>query len=435
MALWKSARLRFTGSIVNGAAADPEGGPASGLLRQVMQADRGRLMAALIGGLGRFDLAEDALSDALEAALVHWGRSGLPDNPQGWLLRVARRKAIDLIRREKRFGDRVADLARLAAMEQDALADDVSDIPDDRLRLVFTCCHPALEPKSRVALTLRTLGGLTTGEIARAFLDTEATMGQRLSRAKAKIAAAGIPFAIPQADQLAERLGSVLAVIYLIFNEGYSASAGDQPIRVDLCEEAIFLGSMLDVLMPKAPEVMGLQSLMLTTHARRAARVVGGRVIGLDHQNRCDWDRAMIAAGLGLLDQALLLLAPGPYQIKAAISALHVQAQNYGATDWRQMILLYDALLRLEPSPVVRLNRAVVLAEAGGGVPVALAELLELAADLDQYQPFHAAKAELLGRNGDMAGAALAYDRAINLSRTEAERSFLAARRAARIGV
>ncbi|NUB43257.1 RNA polymerase [Fertoebacter nigrum] len=392
-------------------------------LEAVMRNDRGRLTAALIARLRDFQLAEEVLQEAAVSALTHWGRSGLPSSPQGWLLRVALRRAIDRLRSGQRDARRAADLAVLAADE----ADDTEPhmIADDRLRLIFTCCHPALEPKTRVALTLRTLGGLTTVEIAGAFLDDPTAMGQRLSRAKAKIAAAGIPFAIPAPEDWAERLQSVLVVVYLIFNQGYSANPGPQPLRRDLCEEAIFLARMLDALRPGEAETEGLLALLLLTHSRHAARHMAGVSVPLAQQDRALWDAPMIAEGLALLDRAMERRAPGPFQIKAAIGALHAAP---GVTDWPQIALLYDSLLRMEPTPVIRLHRAVALAEAGALEPALL--LLEpLARELDDYQPFHAARADLLARAGRIAAALTAYDQAIALAGSAADASFLGIRR------
>ena len=398
-----------------------------GAVDRAAREDRGRLLAALIAGLRDFQLAEDALQDAMEAALIHWVR-GVPNDPRAWLLRVARRKAIDRIRRAGRWRDRAGELAALAEADQAAASDPPPEIPDERLRLIFTCCHPALEPKSRVALTLRTLGGLTTGEIAAAFLDREETMGQRLSRAKAKIAKAGIPFAVPGPEDWSQRLNSVLTVIYLVFNEGYRASSGGGFLRVDLCEEAIWLARMLAGLVPDEAEVTGLLSLMLTTHARRAARLDrSGAMVALDAQDRGLWDRAMVAEGLTLLDRAMARRAPGPFQIKAAISALHAEAERPQATDWRQMVLLYDALLAHEPTAVVRLNRAVALAEAGS-LAAALREIEAIRAELESYQPYHAARADLLARAGQGQAARDAYATAIALTRSEEERRFLKGR-------
>jgi RNA polymerase sigma-70 factor (ECF subfamily) len=402
--------------------------PVDATLSRLIADDHGRILAALIGQLRDFQLAEDCLQDACASALEHWHRSGIPRSPRGWILTTARRKAIDRLRRHataRRIGAEYEYLLHLDQSEPDE--DPV--ISDERLRLIFTCCHPALDPKSRVALTLRTLGGLTTPEIARAFLDSESTMGQRLSRAKAKIAAAGIPFAVPDPEMWPERLQSVLTVIYLIFNEGCSADPGDAPPRVDLCGEAIYLGRMLVELRPDESEALGLLSLMLTTHARRPARFdPQGVMIPLAGQNRDLWDRGLIGQGLAALDDGLRQFSPGPFQIKAAMSALHVRAARHAETDWRQMLLLYDALLVHEPSVVVRLNRAVAQAEAGG-LTAALAELAAIEADLAGYQPFFAAKADLLARAGQIAGARAAYDRAIALSGSRAEQQFLAGRR------
>jgi RNA polymerase sigma factor (sigma-70 family) len=402
--------------------------PVAAAIAAVVRSDRGRLLSALIARLRNFQLAEDSLQDALESALRHWGRAGLPASPQAWLLRVAQRKAIDRLRAAARDGRRTADLTLLALDEAAETAPE--DIPDDRLRLIFTCCHPALDPKSRVALTLRTLGGLTTAEIARAFLDREPAMGQRLSRAKAKIEAAGIPFAVPGPDLWAERLDSVLTTIYLIFNEGYSASSGAVPLRGDLCEEAVFLARLLIFLRPKEAETEGLLALMLLTHARRAARIAQGALVPLEAQDRRLWDAAMIAEGLALLDRAMARHAPGPFQIKAAIAALHVQPEPGGGTDWRQIALLYDSLLRMEPTPVVRLNRAVALAESGV-LPAALREIEALGAALDDYPQFHAARADLLRRLARGPESDAAYDRAIALAPTSADAAFLRARRSA----
>jgi len=397
-------------------------------LDALMRADRGRLLAALIARLRDFQLAEEALQEAAASAIVHWGRSGLPHSPQGWLLRVARRKAIDRIRKQGRFRARLPDLEALALADQQDAAELPPDIPDERLRLIFTCCHPAIEPKSQVALTLRLLGGMDTAAIARAFLDVEATMGQRLSRAKAKIAAAGIPFAVPGPELWTARMGSVLAVIYLIFNAGNGEPS--QNGQTDLCAEAIWLGRMLADLAPDDPEVLGLLSLMLSTQARFAARYdPTGDLVTLDQQDRGLWDAIMVAEALALLDQAMLARAGGPYQIKAAISALHVAAPDHASTDWTQMLGLYDALLRHEPTDVVRLNRAVVLSR-GGDLAVALRVLEQLGARLARYQPYHAARADLLARIGAQVAAGDAYQSAIDLSQSASERRWLRAQQA-----
>ena len=394
--------------------------PVAAALAGVMQADRGRILSALVARTGDFQLAEDALQEALAAALLHWTRADIPQNPMAWLIRVAFRKAIDRLRSAARDSRTAAALAVLA---HDEAEDEAEDIPDERLRLIFTCCHPALEPKSQVALTLRTLGGLSTAEIARAFLDTEATMGQRLTRAKAKIAAAGIAFAVPGPDLWAERLASVLAVIYLIFNAGYTADPAEPG---DLCSEAIFLARLLAALRPGDAEIEGCLALLLITHARHAARIdADGATVALADQNRQLWDYSAIAEGLSLITQAMARRAPGPYQIKAAIAACHVRGTT---PDWAQIVLLYGSLLRHEPTPVVQLNRAVALAE-NGQLPAALDLLSSLAGVLDAYQPFHATMAELLARNGNQPEAGAAYDKAIDLSVTAPERAFLAHKR------
>ena len=400
---------------------------AAPILEAIHRHERGRILAALMAELRDLDLAEEALSEAMESALVHWGRAGVPDRPGAWLLTAARRKVIDRWRRAARLAARAPDLRLLAEADAAAREEPAPEIPDERLRLIFTCCHPALEAKTRVALTLRTLGGLTTAEIARAFLDTEPAMGQRLSRAKAKIREAGIPFAVPGPGDWAARLGSVLAVLYLIFNEGYAVTAGAAPLRVDLSAEAIYLARMLDQLRPDEPEVLGLLALMLITDARRAARLgPDGALVALDRQDRRLWDQAGIAEGEALVDRAMALRAPGPFQIKAAIAALHTAP----AIDRRQIFLLYDSLLRFEPTPVVRLNRAVALAETGEAA-AALALVEALRVDLHSYQPFHAALAELRARAGQGAGAAEAYGEAIARSGNAAERAFLRTRLAA----
>lgn len=400
------------------------------LIAKVMAKDRGRLLAALVGALNDFDLAEEALSEAVEAALIHWGRSGPPQKPQNWLLTAARRKAIDKIRRAKNFQGRKADLTLLAQADQDDASEPPPDIPDERLRLIFTCCHPALEPKTRVALTLHTLGGLSTSEIARAFLDKETTMGQRLSRAKAKIRDAGIPYDVPGPELWSERLHSVLTVVYLIFNEGYAAGdAGEELIRVSLCDEAIYLARMLNKLRPEQAETLGLLSLLLLTHARRHARISkAAGFIALEQQDRGLWDRALIDEGQAFLDQAMALHLPGPYQIKAAIAALHTEATSYDTTDWCQIVMLFDALLRMEPTPVIRLNRASALADAGG-IEAAMTEIDRLRDDLEGYQPYYATRADILMRMQRHGEAIKAYDRAIELSGNQPERVFLVRRK------
>lgn len=398
-------------------------------IEKMMREDRGRLLAALIRTLNDFDLAEDALSDAVERALVHWARSGLPDRPDAWLLQVARRAAIDRIRKGQRLAARATDIARLMEEDQDTRMADAQDIPDERLRLIFTCCHPALEEKTRVALTLRTVGGLTTREIARAFLDSEKAMGQRLSRAKAKIGAAGIAFAVPEKSEWDARLSPVLTVIYLIFNEGWTAGSGEALIRKNLCDEAIWLARLMTRLAPNEPEIEGLLSLMLLAFARGDARAdATGAMVPLDQQDRALWNRALIDEGLALLDIAMARHLPGPFQIQAAISALHVSAPRPEDTDWAQILLLYVRLEALAPSPVVSLNRIVALAETGK-LAAARRALETLAPQLDTYQPFHAACADLAKRAGDKSAALQAYDAAIDLSTSESERDWLRAQK------
>ena len=405
----------------------PENGTA-GLVAQVMRDDGGRLLAGLIRRLGDFQLAEDSLQDAAESALVHWARNGPPRAPAGWLLQVARRKAIDRLRRAANFRAKQAQYAQLLDLEaQEPDFEDDDGIPDERLRLIFTCCHPALDEPVRVALTLRTLGGLTTGEIASAFVVGEEAMAQRLVRARRKIAAAGIPYEVPDATQWPGRLDAVLTVLYLIFNEGYAA-AGETYIRTDLCEEAIRLARILDALRTGEPETEGLLALMLLTHARRAARLDGnGAMIALEDQDRTLWDSAAIAEGLALAETALRRGRPGPFQIQAAIAALHAEASAAQETDWPQIALLYGELGRLRNNPVSELNRIAALSHTQGAGR-ALEQLDALREPLGGYQPFHALEADLLRRAGDRRGAAASYARAIALARNPAERAFLQAR-------
>jgi RNA polymerase sigma-70 factor (ECF subfamily) len=397
-------------------------------IEELMRVDRGRLLAALIRNLGDFDLAEDALSDAVERALVHWARSGLPDRPDAWLLQVARRAAIDRIRKGQRLAARAPDITRLMEEDQENRMADAQEIPDERLRLIFTCCHPALEEKTRVALTLRTVGGLTTREIARAFLDSEPAMGQRLSRAKAKIGAAAIPYVVPEKSDWDVRLNPVLTVIYLIFNAGWTAGASDALSRRTLCDEAIWLARLMTHLAPDEPEIEGLLALMLLAHARADARAdVRGVMVPLDQQDRSLWDQNLIAEGLALLDTAMARHLPGPFQIQAAISALHVRARSAKGTDWAQILLLYARLEALAPSPVVSLNRIVALAETGKLAPARRA-LEALESQLTGYQPYHAACADLAKRVGDKEAAHKAYETAIELSTSEGERDWLRAK-------
>jgi RNA polymerase sigma factor (sigma-70 family) len=393
----------------------------SATLSDLIRVDKGRLLSALIAKFRSFDLAEDALQEALASAHLHWGRSGVPHNPRGWLYAAASRKAIDRIRKSQRDAKLVTDMTPFA---QEVDTRDVEEIPDNRLRLIFTCCHPALEPKSAVALTLRTLGGLTTTEIARAFLDNETTLGQRLSRAKAKIAKAGIAYEVPGLDAWDERLKSVLSVIYLIFNEGYFASSGEIPLRRALCDEAIFLARLINQLRPDEPEVLGLLALMLFTHARHRARIDGAGVVPLEAQDRLLWDQTAVTNAHVLLDHAISLGVRGPYQIQAAIAALHCQS---GDKDWHQIALLYQSLYQLDPNPVVALNFAVAVAEAGD-LAIAMAYLAKLEPELSAYQPFYAAKADLLARSGDVESARAAYDAAIAMATNQADAQFLNAK-------
>ena len=394
------------------------------------------VLATLIRHVGDFQLAEDAVQDAFASAVATWPRDGVPDNPGAWITTTARRKAIDRLRRNRSVADRtdrLAELARLRAQEHPSDDEEETVIGDDRLRLIFTCCHPALALPARVARTLRMLGGLTTGEIARAFLVTEPTMGQRISRAKRKIADAHIAYRIPPDEELPDRLRGVLGVVYLIFNEGYGAAEGERLVRGELCGEAIRLGRLLAKLMPDDPEVAGLLALMLLHDARRGARVdEDGRYVSLEEQDRARWDAGRIGEGLTTLDGAMRRRRPGPYQVQAAIAALHVQAPSPEETDWAQIAALYETLGRLAPSPVVEVNRAVAVAFSVG--PGAGLELLApLLADdgLAGYQPLHAAHAELLRRAGDAAGAARAYEQAIALSANAVERADLERRLAA----
>jgi RNA polymerase sigma-70 factor (ECF subfamily) len=395
--------------------------------------ERAIVLATLIRQVGDFQLAEDAVQDAFEAAVTVWRRDGVPDNPGAWITAAARRRAIDRLRRNRSVADRaerLAELTRLDAQHEEPSMDDESTIVDDRLRLVFTCCHPALEMPARVALTLRALGGLTTGEIARAFLVAEPTMGKRIVRAKRKIANAHIPYRVPADEELPDRLRGVLRVVYLIFNEGYAAAEGDRLVRGELCDEAIRLGRLLCRLMPDDAEVWGLLALMLLHDARRAARVdPSGRYVALDAQDRSLWDEDRIRDGLAMLERAVRLRAPGEYQLQAAITALQIQAPSAEATDWAQIAELYGALGALNPSPVIELNRAVAVGLAAGpDAGLALLEPLLGEPALERYQPLHAAHAELLSRAGDAAGAARAYERAIALTANAVEREELTRR-------
>ena len=386
-----------------------------------------RIFATLVRLLGDFDVAEEALHDAFRTALERWPRDGVPAQPRAWLVSTGRFKAIDGLRRRARFRplDDVADEVENIA-DESVRFDDDDAIEDDRLRLVFTCCHPALSPDAQVAMTLREVCGLTTEAVAQAFLTPAATLAQRIVRAKAKIRAARIPYAVPAPAELPARLDSVLRVIYLVFNEGYSASSGDALTRVDLSAEAIRLGRLLVALLPE-PEALGLLALMLLHESRRDARVSDdGDIVLLDAQDRSRWDRDLIAEGTKLLGDALASRRIGPYTLQAAIASVHASAAQAEATDWRQIVALYELLLRIEPSPVVELNRAVAVAMRDGpSEGLALIDALLARGELSDYHLIHAARADLARRLGDTVAARTSYERALALARQQPERRFL----------
>jgi RNA polymerase sigma-70 factor (ECF subfamily) len=388
-------------------------------------AESGRILATLIRLVGDFDLAEDVMHDAFAAALAKWPQDGVPENPPSWLISTGRFKAIDVLRRRARFDasqDKIAD--ELEAATRDGAPDE--SVEDDRLRLIFTCCHPALAPEGRAALTLREVCGLTTEEIARAFLTTPPTLAQRIVRAKAKIRDERLPYQVPTPEELPYRLGPVLQVIYLVFNEGYSASSGNSVTRADLSAEAIRLGRLLVELLPE-PEVIGLLALMLLQESRRAARSSAtGELILLEHQDRSLWDHGHIAEGLKLVEQALRSRRFGPYTLQAAIAAVHSEATDAESTDWRQIVALYSVLARAEPSPVIELNRAVAVAmHEGPEAGLALIDALFARGELTDYHLAHSARADLCRRLGRAAEARSAYEKALVLTQQEPERRFL----------
>ena len=405
-------------------------------VQAAFRAERGAVLAALIREVGDFALAEDAVQDAFEAALRAWPRDGVPARPGAWLTVSARRKTIDRLRRAgatARRAERLAALLRIDTAGEEDEVEERSAIPDDRLRLLFTCCHPALGLEAREALTLRALGGLTTGEIARAFLVAEPTMGKRIVRAKAKIADAGIPYRVPPAEELPERLRGVLRVLYLIFNEGYARTEGDGLLRPDLCAEAIRLADLLTELMPDEAEAWALLALMLLHDGRAAARTdPAGRFVALGDQDRSRWDKAALARGRAALARSVRLGPPGPYALQAAITALHVEAPDPEETDWVQVAALYARLAQLDPSPVVALNHAAAVGFAAGPkAGLALIEPLLAEPKLERYPPLHATHADLLRRHGDREAAAAAYERAAALTANAVERDELRRRRAA----
>jgi len=406
---------------------------AKAAVESVFREQSGRIVATLIRISRSFDAAEEAMQEAFAAALASWPVKGLPENPAAWITATAHRKLIDRSRRERTQQDNQdslqyeTEVAKQPGEEENE--ENFMHLPDDRLRLIFTCCHPALNQESQIALTLRTLGGLSTPEIAKAFLLPEPTLAQRLVRAKRKIQDAHIPYEVPSALHLSERLTSVQAVIYLVFNEGYVATAGDQLVRGDLCLEAIRLGRVLRELLPREPENLGLLALMLLHDSRRGARVRGGQLVTLEEQDRSLWDRAKISEGLAIVEQALRSKPIGPYQLQAAITALHAQAETPHETDWRQITALYERLLAFQSTPVIALNHAVAVAmSAGLEEGLNRIDALGASGELDNYYLFHAARADILSRMRRLKESSVAYQQALGLAANRMEQEFLARR-------
>ncbi|HVG68337.1 MAG TPA: RNA polymerase sigma factor [Gaiellales bacterium] len=409
------------------------GGPAADAIAAVFRSEFGRAVAILARVLGDVSDAEDAVQDAYAQALRRWPETGVPDNPAGWIVTVARNRAIDRLRRERALDERRAELTRRATerLMTDPLFDSTDEMPDERLRLIFTCCHPALNREAQVALTLRLVGGLEVREIARALLSSEDAVAQRLVRAKRKLRVAAVPLRVPAGDELPSRLAAVLAVVYLVFNEGYAATSGPDLLRDDVAGEAVRLGKVLVELMPDESEAAGLLGLMLMQHARRQARTAAdGSLVLLEQQDRGLWDTAAIGEGIALTERALRLRRPpGPYAIEAAIAAVHAEAPAWDDTDWRQLAALYRELHAVSPSPVVELNRAVAVAMADGpAAGLAMLDRLEDSPELASSHLLHAARADLLRRSGRADEAADAYRVAVGLATNDAERAFLSGR-------